>query len=538
MCGIFLYSGDEHDLGTITQEFYKTRARGPDNSHIITETDDGHNIFMGFHRLMINDLSYNGDQPMCDGNTAMMCNGEIYNFKELIKQYDLKCHSRSDCEVIIHLYNKFKLENDSIAKVLKKLCRVLDGEFAFIIYDKEHEIILAARDPYGVRPLFIGESKNNIGFASELKSLDKLFHKVEQFKPSTFGIYDLSNRWSSTQLYNDISVSYDENNCDENSVLPKIKKALVKAVSKRMTADVPICALLSGGLDSSLVCGILQNLLTSKNLSNLNTFSIGLEGSTDLVFAQKVAEHIGSTHHEVLVTEQDMLSAIEEVIRVTETYDITTIRASTPNYLVSKYINEKTPYKVVFTGEGSDEVAPSYKYLKNAPTADAVHDESNILLENIHLYDCLRADRSISFNGLEARVPFLDPSFVKVVQNINPKLRTSNDRMEKYLLRKAFSRDNILPDEVLWRSKEAFSDAVSSETNSWHTIIQKYVDTIISDEEFMNEAPKYIHCTPHTKEAYWYRKIFHKYYSHESIIPGYWMPKWSGNINDPSAREL
>ena len=539
MCGIFLYSGDNHDVATVTNEFFKSQSRGPDNSHIITEG----NVFVGFHRLMINDLSYNGDQPMCAGRSMMACNGEIYNHNRLRELYGLSCTSHSDCEVIVHLYNKFKMEEHTIHDAVNALCRALDGEFAFVIYDKELQIIIAARDPYGVRPLFIGNTSTSIGFASELKSLDVLFpnNQVKQFKPSSFGIFSVCGDHSAPRFteYNSISEPYDIVNDDEMVILDQIKITLENAVEKRMAADVPICALLSGGLDSSLVCAILSKLLADKGDTQvLNTFSIGMEGSTDLAFARIVANHIKSNHHEVLVTEELMLSVIEEVVRVTETYDITTVRASTPNFLVSRFINASTPYKVVFTGEGSDEVAPSYKYLKNAPNPDAVHDESNSLLENIHLYDCLRADKSISSNGLEARVPFLDPEFVKCIQSINPVLRTSDDRIEKYLLRKAFDGTGLLPKEVLMRSKDAFSDGVSATSNSWHTIIHDFVDKLISDDEFLTEAPKYTHCTPHTKEAYWYRRTFHENYSNDEVIPGYWMPKWSGNITDPSAREL
>ena len=229
----------------------------------------------------------------------------------------------------------------------------------------------------------------------------------------------------------------------------------------------------------------------------------------------------------------------KKVIRITETYDITTIRASTPHYLISKYIRENTDFKCLFSGEGSDELNGSYAYFKKAPDMDAFHDETNRLLEDICYFDNLRADRCISSQGLEARVPFLDHHFVKLIQSIDPKLKMCDDKIEKYLLRKAFDGIDLIPAKVLWRPKEAFSDGVSQTTKSWYQIIQEHVDTLITDDEFKTEAPKYTHCTPHTKEAYYYRKIFHSHYKHNNILPYIWLPKFvDSSITDPSARTL
>ena len=536
MCGIFFYYGLKKDTGFIYKQFIKIKERGPNNSHIFIED----NIFIGFHRLMINDLSYNGNQPMFFNESILVCNGEIYNSKELIEKYNLQCRSSSDCETIIQLYNCLKNIYLSVDDVVNKLCQELDGEFAFVIYDKLLQKIIVARDRYGVRPLFVGhnDDNNEFGFASELKSLDLLFNNVEQFTPSMFNIFDLSSKTSIKKKYYEITNDFDITNNNEKEILIKIKKALEDAVEKRLSGDVPICALLSGGLDSSLVCGIITEKL-GKGV--LNTFSIGMKGSTDLFYAKKVAEHIGSIHHEVIVTEQEMLNSINEVIGVIESYDITTVRASIPHFLISKYIKNNTNFKCILSGEMSDEMMGGYLYFKKAPNTIEFHNETNKLLENICYFDNLRADRSISSQGLEARAPFSDHHLAKLIQSINPELRCCNDKIEKYLLRKAFDNSDIIPKDILWREKEAFSDAVSSKTNSWYKIIQNHIDTLITDEEFQNNSLNYKHCTPLTKEAYYYRTVFEAFYENDKVIPYFWMPnqKWVGNnIIDPSAREL
>lgn len=548
MCGIFFYLGINNTSSKIYHEFMKSKSRGPDNSRVIIEK----NIFIGFHRLMINDLTYNGDQPMFHNENILICNGEIYNSQEIIEKYDLQCKSKSDCEVIIQLYDYLKKYNNQ-EKSIKILCEELDGEFAFIIYDKSLEQIIIARDRYGVRPLFIGNNKdtNEWGFASELKNLNLLFDNIIQFNPSSYSIININindknnNNVKSLSFdmhtYNNIYEPYNLLNDCEDIILPQIKEALEKAVEKRLSGEMPICALLSGGLDSSLVCGIITKKI-GKGI--LNTFSIGLEGSTDLLYAKKVAEHIGSIHHEIKVTEKEMLESIEEVIRIIESYDITTVRASTPHYLISKYIKENTEFKCVISGEMSDEQMSSYFYFKKAPDIDSMHNESNRLIKDICYFDNLRADKCISSQGLEARIPFSDHHLIKLIQSINPKLRMCDTKIEKYLLRKAFDNIDLIPDSVLWRPKAGFSDAVSSYENSWHKIIKKHVDSLISDEEFEIDSIQFSHCIPYTKEAYYYRKLFHKYYdNHYNIVPYFWLPKWCYNkqgqeITDPSAREL
>ena len=298
-----------------------------------------------------------------------------------------------------------------------------------------------------------------------------------------------------------------------------------------------IGCLLSGGLDSSLICALVNKYYEGPKL---NTFSIGLVGSIDLEYAQDVSSHLKSKHHQIEVSQNEFLDAIETVIYNIESYDTTTVRASVGNYLVSKYISDNSDCKVIFNGDGSDEVCCGYVYLRNAPSPVDLQKENERLVEEIHYFDVLRSDRSISSNGLEARTPFLDKTFVKYYLSIPAELKLFDgaQRLEKYLLRKAFDDQGLLPDKVLWRRKCAFSDGVSSQNNSWHHIIQSFVDQKISDEEFQRESTKITHCTPQLKESYYYRKVFNSFFeNHENLIPHFWMPKWSNTI-DPSAREL
>lgn len=543
MCGIFFTIGSK-DTSDIFRSFKTLEPRGPDNSTFLTLPPG---ICMGFHRLMINDLTPEGNQPLYSGGVYLICNGEIYNHNELRERYSLSCKSRSDCEVVLHLYKKLRSERFT-EDAVTTLCNELDGEYAFVICDLENRQIVAARDPAGVRPLFIGiadanDDNTTLAFASELRALDGLFDPekgyINQVMPTnavcvnidlltTHGLRRAASffDYTSPPLLSDATVLF------EHSGLEKLRALVERAVLKRIESERPVCALLSGGLDSSLVCGILARHIP------LHTFSVGLKGSTDLAYAQEVADHIKSTHHSVLVTEADMLGAIEETIRVTESYDITTIRASVGNLLVAQYISKNTDFKVVFTGEFSDELFASYLYFARAPDPGALFEESLSLLRNIRFFDSLRADRCISSCGLEARVPFSDKELANFVHSIDPKVRMSNNKMEKYILRKAFEGTNVIPDAVLWRRKEAFSDGVSSPQQSFHRLIQSHIDKLVPDKEFEEYAPLFRHNTPRTKEAYYYRKVFSKHFHHPYVIPYFWLPKWCGETSDPSAREL
>ena len=526
MCGIFFYYGEKYHLENLLIDFNKIINRGPDQSKLI-DLDD--KVF-GFHRLAINDLSEDGMQPFIDNNIYLICNGEIYNHIFLKNEFNIDCKSNSDCEVIIHLYKLVGIE---------KTCQLLDGVFAFVLYDGNLDKLYVARDPYGVRPLFMGNNEEKELFiSSELKTISDKCKVVDQFNQGTYLEYKKGDIFM-LKKYHDNNFKIDSLRSDE-FILTCIKNKLTKAVKKRLLSDRPIGALLSGGLDSSLICGIICKLLKEKNIkSKLKTFSIGMKGATDLGYAQKVSDHIGSEHHTIECTEEEFLSAIPEVIYNIESYDITTVRASVGNYLVAKYIKENTDVVVLFNGDGSDEQS-GYFYLRNAPNEKAFHNECLKLLDEIKYYDVLRSDRSVSSKwSLEARTPFLDKDFVEFYMTIDPKKKMySENIIEKRLLRKAFEKENIIPEEVLWRPKEAFSDGCSSEKRSWHKIIQEYADTIITDIEFNENKVKFIKNPPLNKESYWYRKIFESHYPGKGyIIPHYWLPNWTDQT-DPSAREL
>ena len=521
MCGIFFYKGKKYTLSELQPSIDKVSHRGPDKTVTIQKED----MVMVFHRLSIMDTSNSGSQPMAhplDENVILMCNGEIYNHKELIEKYNFVDYkSESDCEIILWMYKMFGIE---------RTLNELDGVFSFILLDIDKIII--ARDPYGVRPLFYNFDKD-IFVSSELKGLSELTEFSEQFPPGHFWTSNTRNfiKWYNASYY------ISQFPPDRELILKNICNLFSVAVKKRMQSHREIGCLLSGGLDSSLVAGLVARNMPDKKLK---TFSIGLKGAEDLKYARMVANHIGSEHHEVIVTEKEMIDAIPEVIRVIESMDTTTVRASVPNYLVTKYIKENTDCKVIFQGDGADEVCGSYIYLQNAPGSTEFQNECISLLNNIHMYDVLRADRTISCWGLEPRTPFLDKTFVKYYMSIYPTMKIHNyGNIEKYLLRKAFEKSNIIPYEVLYRRKEALSDGCSSKTNSWNKIIQTYIDSIISEPDFICHKNAYQHMKPQLKESLYYRRIFDSYYrKHSCSIRGFWMPKWVGDVKDPSARVL
>lgn len=530
MCGIFAYLGRNIKTKDLYNGFQKIKSRGPDHS-ILTNMSDS--VIFGFHRLAINDLSENGNQPLFLETMSLICNGEIYNHRKLKERFGFKMTSESDCEIILHLYKHFCGD-------VSKFIDLLDGVFAFVLYDYKARRIVVARDPFGVRPLFYGLTPNNeYIFASELKAINDLVIYAHPFQCGTYmtlreSVESLT--WEPRKTVNWFSNDFkiDSRIEEEEQILPIVRKLFYSAVNKRLMSDRPICCLLSGGLDSSLVAAIV-----AKNFprGHLHTFSIGMEGSPDLHYARMVAEFIGSTHHEVLISADDMLKAIPETIKVIESFDTTSVRASVGNYLISKYISDNFDFKVVYNGDGSDEFG-SYMYFGNAPSEEHFHLEANRLLAYISYFDVLRSDRSISSNGLEGRVPFLDKAFARYYASIPPKFKMhSYGGIEKYILRKAFEQENLLPSEVLWRSKMAFSDGVSTKEKSWHTIINEYIDTNVSDEEY-SKCNNYEHCKPMLKESYYYRTIFDSHYSFPHVIPHFWLPKWCGNVVDPSARML
>ena len=510
--------------------FNRIQHRGPDDTSYVIDEDK----FIGFHRLAINGLSEKGDQPFeYDTENGLkdylICNGEIYNWWELNKRYELGLdEDDSDCAIIYPLYKKIGL---------KKMIDLLDGVFAFIIIEGEN--ICAGRDPIGVRPLFWSMEDDKIGFCSEAKGLtDKM--RMKPFPPGSYWKSNWKNEtpksffkideWKNVSPNRFLSIMSD------SQMNKAIVDTFVEAIKKRLLSDRPIGCLLSGGLDSSLVAAILQKEMKGKKL---NTYSIGFNGSPDLEAAKKVADYIGSNHHEVILQWKEIKEKLPEIIMKLETYDTTTIRASIGMYFVSKYIRENTDDVVIFSGEGADELAQGYLYFHRQPTSTMGHLESVRLMNNLYMYDVLRADRTTASHGLEVRVPFLDKQFMKLIMSIPYNKVCPQKQTEKYLIRSAFSKTGLLPDEILWRKKEAFSDGVSSQEKNWLDKIKKMAKLYVTDEE-MNNVEKVIkHCVPRTKEEYFYRKIFDALYTNaEDFIPDFWMPQWSPETVDPSARTL
>ena len=517
MCSIMGYCGKSATLSEFKEGFDRTISRGPDDTRII----DTKNGFLGFHRLSIMGLTDSGMQPFCLGESLVVCNGELYGFekmkKELKKKYSFE--SESDCEIILPLYKEYGID----------MFRMLDAEFAMIIYDGESKEYIAARDPIGIRPLYYGYDEDGvIIFASEAKNLVGLTDKIMPFPP---GHYYKSGEFIS---YCDIAAVDKYHKDDLKAICENIHEKLVKGVEKRLVADAKVGFLLSGGLDSSLVCSIAAK----KSKTPIKTFAIGMsEDAIDLKYAKEVAEYIGSDHKEIIITKDDVLSSLETVINILGTFDITTIRASMGMYLICKAIHEQTDIRVLLTGEISDELF-GYKYTDFAPDAESFQKEAEKRIRELHMYDVLRADRCISVNSLEARVPFGDLDFVKYVMAIDPEMKLNKYGKGKYLLRRAFEGD-YLPESILYREKAAFSDAVG---HSMVDYLKEYANAFYTDKEYEEKRTKYTHAKPFTKESLLYREIFEKYYPGQGeMIVDFWMPNpdWEGcRVDDPSARVL
>lgn len=518
MCSIMGYCSRSAAYDAFKEGFDKTISRGPDDSRIV-DTGEG---FLGFHRLAIMGLTPSGMQPFKLGKSYVVCNGEIYGFEKLKQELSKKYafESDSDCEILLPLYKEYGTE----------MFAMLDAEFACIIYDGEDKEYIAARDPIGIRPLYYGYDKNGaIIFASEAKNLVELTDKIMPFPP---GHYYKGGQFV---CYCDIAKVDAVCHDDLETVCRNIHDKLVAGVEKRLVADAKVGFLLSGGLDSSLVCAIAAK----KSKEPIKTFAIGMsEDAIDLKYAKQVAEYIGSEHKEVFMTPDEVLESLETVIQLLGTYDITTIRASMGMYLVCKAIHEQTDIRVLLTGEISDELF-GYKYTDFAPDAAAFQKESQKRIRELHMYDVLRADRCISVNSLEARVPFGDIDFVKYVMSIDSELKLNKYGKGKYLLRHAFEEGDYLPKEILWREKAAFSDAVG---HSMVDYLKEYAEGTYSDEEFESLCMKYAYARPFTKESLLYREIFERYYPGQAeMVVDFWMPnkEWEGcDVNDPSARVL
>jgi asparagine synthase (glutamine-hydrolysing) len=625
MCGIFYYETVSKvslsQLKYLQEQFVLTAHRGPDKSTFINDTTRA----WGFHRLSINGMDPTADQPFYMKKCRLICNGEIYNFRHLIAEFDLEGEykSGSDCEIIIHLYRKI-----GIYETLRRL----DGVFGFVLYDYENDVTIVARDPIGVRSLYIGVVRHDgcygvehsdlvcvslnrdhfgICVASEMKSIHSICDTIIQFpagcymeysgvdsedgstvfksyyeyamicctaqdnrlvsgspssRPMHYGILErqlmtLRVRYTYPPMdihciENGVDISINDSNTAaiETEICENIRDLFTTAVTKRLMSERPVGCLLSGGLDSSLITAIVSRELKIRSPDRtLNTYSIGLEGSVDLHWARRVAEYLGTCHHEVVISECEFLDAIRDTIYQTESYCTTTIRASVGNYLVSKYIQQQTDDVVIYCGDMSDEIFGSYRGFLKAPTDTEFKCENERMIRDVRFFDLLRSDKSISGAGLEARVPFADKAFLNYVMRIPARFKRFYDmsttgrengggRIEKYLIRKAFQNDGLLPDDVLWRRKEAFSDGVSSQNGrSWIQMIKEYTNSIVSDADFNNKNHYLykLYNPPYDKESFYYRLVFETIYDMRGeTIPYYWRHPFCKDVLDPSARLL
>ncbi|MDO4549499.1 MAG: asparagine synthase B, partial [Clostridia bacterium] len=517
MCSIIGVDG-KIDEKVLREHFDRTISRGPDMTRLI-KTPVG---FLGFHRLAIMGLDEAGMQPFSLGGDMVVCNGELYGFREEKRRLMDEGYSfegDSDCEIILPLYRKYGLS----------MFERLDAEFAMIIYDHETDALVAARDPIGIRPLYYGYLLDGgIIFASEPKNLEGLCERILPFPP---GHYYANGRFTS---YRDMTRVKEYITAPLEEICAQIKTRLIAGVTKRLDADAPVGFLLSGGLDSSLVCAIAQR----QSPKPIKTFAIGMDtDAIDLKYAREVADYIGSDHTEVIINARDVTDALEDVVKLLATYDITTIRASIGMYLVCRYIHENTDIRVILTGEISDELF-GYKYTDFAPDAGAFQAEAVKRISQIHMYDVLRADRCISVNSLEARVPFGDLDFVEYVMAIDPEIKLNRYGMGKYLLRRAFEGD-WLPRNILMREKAAFSDAVG---HSMVDDLKAHAEQMYDDVSFKRLCREYAFAKPFTKESLLYRQLFEKYYPGQAhMVADFWMPNksWKNcDVSDPSARVL
>jgi asparagine synthase (glutamine-hydrolysing) len=520
MCGFVVVEELSNSFGDFKLNSEKLHHRGPDDNQLV-KFPKGQ---IGFHRLAIMDLSDHGRQPFkSDLSNLLVCNGEIYNYLSLKdKCSNHQFISHSDCEVLLPLYELWGIE---------RLVKALDAEYALVIWDNKSQKLIAARDPMGIRPLFYGKRKDgSMAFASEVKALHEFCEKITPFPPGHF--YDGENFHS----YLDLAHVEKFLKLGTDEILKGIQTRLECAVEKRLQSDAEVGFLLSGGLDSSLVCAIAQKLNPKRPI---RTFSIGMtDDAIDSKYAQDVATFIGANHTNVTMTTEDVLDALKDVIYHLESWDITTVRASIGMYLVCKYIHKNTNIKVLLSGEVSDELF-GYKYTDFAPSPMEFQKEAEKRIRELYLYDVLRADRCISAHSLEARVPFSDSDFVQFVMSIDPKLKMNTTGIGKFLLREAFKDAAILPDHILWREKAAFSDAVG---HSMVDELKAYAEKIYSENDVKEAVKKYLYKTPFTKESLLYRDIFESFYPNRAeLIIDYWMPNqtWENcKVSDPSARVL
>ena len=513
MCGIFgqikkiVHRNRRIDKQITFQNASLCQHRGPDNTSNVFFTYKDYELYFVFHRLAINGLDSGSNQPIHIDDTIIICNGEIYNYKELAEEYHITLRTNSDCEIIPHLYNLMGIQ----------CIKLLDGVFTFLLYDSNNGLVYVGHDPIGIRSGYMIQNEGELIVASEMKSLmDYGEGDIKMIEPGCYTEYNLN-----TDLYQSFSyyhlefpVKYDQ----EDIIIEKIQSILYQSVEKRLMSDQPIGCLLSGGIDSSIICGLVNEIYKCKQSSQkVNTFSIGLKNSPDILYAERVALHLGTNHTTYIVTEREMLEAIEPTIKQIESYDTTTVRASVPMYLLSKKIRENTDIKVILSGEGADELSGSYLYFHKAPSPEEFQKECIRLIQDVQNFDVLRGDKTTAGNGLEIRVPFFDKEFVEEYMSIDPSLKMVRNGFEKYLLRSSFK--DMLPSEVVWRRKDGFSDGVSKQERPWYQIINDHTQLRydLTEDEY-------------------YQSVFKKYYGgRESIVPYQWLPKWTDEMN-PSGR--
>ena len=518
MCSIMAYLTSSLKPQDAREAFDRTLSRGPDMSRIRSFGA----YTLCFHRLAIMGLHEAGMQPFAMGANGVVCNGEIYGYRSLRRELERKGYrfqSDSDCELLLPLYREYGMG----------MFARLDAEFAIILYDGAQERLIAARDPIGIRPLFYGEAADgSLIFASEAKNLVGLCPRIRPFPP---GYYYDGARFV---RYADLTAPQTYLHGDLDEICAGIRARLVEGVKKRLDADAPVGFLLSGGLDSSLVCAIAAREMKKP----IRTFAIGMDkDAIDLKYARMTADYLGAEHTQVIISRDDVIAALPQVTALLGTYDITTIRASIGMYLVCRYIHEHTDLRVLLTGEISDELF-GYKYTDFAPSPEAFQREAKKRVDELYMYDVLRADRCISVNSLEARVPFGDLDFVRYVMAIAPEYKVNTYHCGKYLLRRAFEGD-YLPHAILYREKAAFSDAVG---HSMVDDLKAYAESLYTDARFAEEKAQYAFATPFTKESLLYRQLFELSYPGQAeMVKDFWMPnkEWAGcDVNDPSARVL
>ena len=559
MCGIFLYCGQPRDVQELRECFMRTQHRGPDNTQFMVFYIDNVMLAFGFHRLSINGLNPKAHQPLFLDHTITVCNGEIWNSTEMHRSCDKTNDSGSDCECLPLFYRDI-IENTTKKheEPFETLCNVINGVFGLVLFDRLNNHIYVARDRVGIRSLYYAiekqgdNARENLFVASEMKSIPTTFSNVHAFPPGHWGCFPIHANTSpqhafETRPYWTLRASrrlaYLQPDCSPENVpqqidyidcCDKLQIALIHAVERRFMSDRSIGCVLSGGLDSTVITAIACMLHKQKHpdAPPLRSYTIGMEGAEDFKWAKQAADYLGTEHHEFVVSEEEFLDAIPDVIAQIESYDVTTVRASTGNWLLAKHIAALGKDTVLFCGDVADELLGGYRGFGLTTDADAFDDENVKMLENIHRFDVLRCEKSFAGRGVVGRVPCADYDVVDLLMSIPPefKMWDGEHRIEKDLLRRAFQ--DYLPDALIWRRKEAFSDGVSQKTKSWYEVIQDHLS-----KQNITKTLERGHASPYDMESSYYREIFEGLYTSVESIPYLWKQPFS-SVADPSARCL